>query len=136
LVVLRTISHRVTNWRWCNIRTGLIVPLHWWWIKLWWRRRRIHLLLWWIIWTRCWRWWRIYSWKIINLVTHFDLLPKSHKKRKKKDFHKPNINSITCWSLILVVVVTHCWNQDMISPLKNLFGILKNQMNEMKYCAL
>jgi hypothetical protein len=24
LVVLRAISHRVTNWRWCNIRTGLI----------------------------------------------------------------------------------------------------------------
>ena len=84
LMVLRTISHRVTNWRWCNIRTGLIVPLrHWWW-------RRIHLLLWWVIWTRWWwiwrRGWRIYSWKVINLATLQLINFLNHIRKKEENF--------------------------------------------------
>jgi len=35
-----------------------------------------------------------------------------------------------------VAVVTHCWNQDMITYEKLLFSIWESQMNEMKYYVL
>jgi hypothetical protein len=70
--------------------------------------------------------------KIINLVNYQLINFLNHRKKgKKRDFQKPNINSITCRSLMIVVVVTHCWNQDMITYEKLVFGMWKNQMNEM-----
>jgi len=62
---------------------------------------------------------------LINFLNH-------RKKGEKKDFQKPNINSITFWILMIVVVVTHCWNQGTITYEKLVWYMKKpNKWNEM-----
>jgi hypothetical protein len=82
------------------MRTGFIVPLHWWWPR---RRRRRR---------------RIYSWKIINLVTHQLINFLNHrKKRGKKRFleaeHKLNylqkLDNCCCRNSLLKSRYDHLW---------------------------
>jgi hypothetical protein len=114
LVVLRTTFRRVTNWRWCHIRTGFIVPLHWWWTRQYFYVCITHLLLWWT-WSR---WCRIYSWKIINLVTHQLINFLNHRKKgEKKRFseakHKFNylrkLDACCCRHSLLKSRYDHLW---------------------------